>query len=197
MNVDVVIKEFEKNNGILKTSNLKEIGITSRQVNKLINENIISRIKFGYYILENTFIPEEIIIRKLFPKAIMYLESALIFYDYTDRIPDRWQIAVDKNTEKSKFKLNYPFIKPFYLEPKILNIGVTSYIKDGIKIRIYDRDRTICDILRYEKKIDREIFAKAIKSYIMDNKKNIQNLFYYAKILNIKNKVQRYIGVWL
>jgi hypothetical protein len=62
---------------------------------------------------------------------------------------------------------------------------------------MYDRDRTICDVLRYETKLEVEVFTNAIRNYIKDPKKNARNLFEYAEIFNIKNKVQTYIGVWL
>ena len=41
--------------------------------------------------------PQQIMLMKLFPTAVIYLESALLHYGYTDRIPATWQIAVDKN----------------------------------------------------------------------------------------------------
>jgi hypothetical protein len=83
------------------------------------------------------------------------------------------------------------------LEPKFLELGVDEIYIDNVKIRIYDRDRTICDILRYEKKLEKEVFNNAVQRYIKDPKKNLRNLFEYADILNIKNKTQTYIGVWI
>lgn len=189
--------EFIKNGGVLKTSELKELGIYSRQTNKLIEEGMISRIKYGFY--ESIEYPpkEEVIIARLFPKAIIFLESALMNYGYTDRIPSAWQIAVDKDSQKTKYDIEYPAIEPYYLEPRFINIGVDIICEDGVEVKIYDRDRTICDILRYEKKIEEEVFTNAIKRYIKDPKKNVRKLFEYAEEFNITNKVQTYVGVWL
>ena len=39
----------------------------------------------------------------------------------------------------------------FYLKTKLLGIGLTSVSMNGVKVRIYDRERTICDVLRYKK----------------------------------------------
>ncbi len=64
-------------------------------------------------------------------------------------------------------------------------------------VKIYDRDRTICDVLRYENKLEKEVFNKALQYYMKDNKKNIRKLFEYADILKVKGKVHTYIGVWL
>jgi len=45
---------------------------------------------------------------------------------------------------------------------------------------VYDKERTICDVLRYVNKMDREIFNKALKNYINDNTKNIQRILEYS-----------------
>jgi hypothetical protein len=76
-------------------------------------------------------------------------------------------------------------------------LGETTGEIDYIKIRIYDRDRTICDILRNMNRMDKEVFNKAIQSYVKDPQKNIPNLMEYAKVLRVQKKVKDLIGVWL
>ena len=104
---------------------------------------------------------------------------------------------MNKNSSKLQYNIDYPLIKPYYLEPKFIEIGIDTIEIEGVEIRIYDRDRTICDVLRYETKLEVEVFTNAIKNYIKDPKKNVRNLFEYAEIFNIRNKVKTYIGVWL
>lgn len=190
-------EEFHKYGGVLKTSELNKLGLSSRQIKALIEDKIITKIKHGFYELTEYFPREEVIIARLFPEAGIFLESAMMEYSFTDRIPSAWQIAIDKDSNKNKYKIEYPPIEPYYLESKLINIGIDTILFDGVKGRIYNRDRTICDVLRYEKKLEEEVFTNAIKSYIKDPKKNVRNLFEYAEIFNIKNKVQTYIGMWL
>lgn len=194
---DELKKEFIKNGGVLKTSELNDVGLSSRQVKRLVDNGLIFRIKRGYYELTDEMSQEEVVIGRLFPDAVIFLESALMYYEYTDRVPPSWQIAVDKHSNKRQYKMEYPIIEPFYIEPKFLEIGLDKIQTEYVKIRIYDRDRTICDILRYEKKLEKEVFNNAIQRYVKDSKKNVRRLFEYAEIFNIKNKVQTYIGVWL
>ena len=68
---------------------------------------------------------------------------------------------------------------------------------NGTMIRIYDKERTICDTLRYANKLDREVFNTAIQSYVKDKEKKILKLMEYAKILRVTKKVKNYLGVWL
>ncbi|MEY8304857.1 type IV toxin-antitoxin system AbiEi family antitoxin domain-containing protein [Anaerosalibacter bizertensis] len=193
----VIYKEFKNRGGVLKTSELNALGLSSRQIKKLVDSGDITRIKRGYYELSDNIYPEEAVIARLFPDAVIFLESALMHYGYTDRIPLAWQIAVDRDSEKSQYKIDYPLIEVFYIEPKLLEIGLDVIQVEEVEIKIFNRDRTICDVLRYENKLEREVFTNAIKRYIKDPKKNVRNLFEYAEKFNIKNKVQTYIGVWL
>ncbi len=186
--------EFVKNGGVLKTSELKELGLSSRQINKLLEEGIISKIKYGFYESNEYPLKEQVIIARLFPKAVIFLESALMHYGYTDRIPSAWQIAVDRHSKPNQYDIEYPVIKPYYLEPKFIDIGTDIIREDGVDIRIYDRDRTICDTLRYKNKLEEEVFTNAIKHYVKDPKKNVRRLFEYAEVFGITNKVQTYVG---
>lgn len=193
----LIYNEFKKNGGILKTSDLKKLGLYSRNINILIKKGDIAKIKHGYYALSNLTYPEEVVIARIFPDAVIFLESALLIYGYTDRIPSAWQIAVNKDSEKSKYNLSYPLIDVFYVEPKILSIGVEVIQTNGVNIKVFNRDRTICDVLRYENKLEREVFKNAIQRYVKDTNKNVKRLIEYAEIFNITRKVQTYIGVWL
>lgn len=195
--VGAIKKQFIKRGGVLKTAELNHLGFSSRQIKKLTEEGVISRIKKGYYELADYIPREEVVIARLFPRAVIFRESALMLYGYTDRIPSAWQIAVNKNSSKAQYEIDYPLVEPYYLVPKILKVGVDVIQVDGVAVRIYDRDRTICDVLRYEKKLEKEVFNNALQRYIEDRNKNVRRLFEYAEILNIKNKVHTYIGVWL
>ncbi len=197
ISIDQLRKQFMDHGNIMKTSELKTIGVSSRQIAKLLETNVLKKIKTGFYEMADSAVRDEIVIAKLFPSAVICLESALLYYGYTDRIPTRWQIAVDKNISKPQFQLSYPPITPFFIEKKYLIFGVAEYEVNGIKIRIFDKDRTICDILRYSNKIDNEVFRQAIQKYCKDKNRNIKNLMDYAKKLRVSKKVKTYIGAWI
>lgn len=194
---NIIRKAFRENGGILRTSELNNLGLSSRQINKLLESGEIIRIKRGFYELSDSIYPEEVVISRLFPNSVIFLESALMIYDYTDRIPAAWQIAVDRDSEKTQYQIEYPQINVFYMESKLLEVGIDIIQIEGLDVKVFNRDRTICDVLRYENKLEREVFSNAIQRYVKDPKINIRRLIEYSEIFNIKNKVQTYIGVWL
>jgi len=181
----------------MRTAELRKLGFHSRKISGLLEKGILAKVKTGVYEMGNEVVPDEAMLMKLFPTAVIYLESALFHYGYTDRIPATWQIAVDKNISKSPFRISYPPVTPFYLDGRYIDIGQTEYEMNGTMIRIYDKERTICDTLRYANKLDREVFNVAIQRYIKDKEKRLPKLMEYAKILRVTKKMKDYLGVWL
>lgn len=189
---------FDKYGGMMRTTQLAEEKIFYPQREKLIAEGHVEKIRRGYYQwIDNEDFSEIKTVIRLFPDAILCMDTALRYYGYSDRTPSDWHLAVSKDSGKSRFKINYPFVKPYYMEPAVLEIGLTSGTMDGHTVRIYDKDRLICDCLRYRNKMDKEIFNKAIRTYIDDPEKRIDKLMDYAEGLRVKKIATDLIGLWL
>ena len=189
---------FDKYGGMMRTTQLAEEKIFYPQREKLIADGYVEKIRRGYYqwINPDDFSEVGTVIR-LFPDAILCMDTALRYYGYSDRTPSNWHLAVSKDSGKSRFKIDYPFVKPYYVEPAVLELGLTTGTMDGHAIRIYDKDRLICDCLRYRNKMDKEIFNKSIQKYIADPEKSIPKLMEYAGPLRVKKLAKDLIGVWL
>lgn len=189
---------FQNQNGIAQTSDITSHGIHSAYIDILCQKNIISKIKRGVYEWVEDGTKDDVeIIFKLFPDCVICMHSALSYYDYTDRTPDKWHLAFNRDVNKKSLKINYPPIKPYFFEPHILDLGITKDVMNGRTVQIYDRERTLCDVLRYYNKIDKELINNAIQSYLKDNSRDIRRLISYAKQLRVYKKVQQWLGVWL
>jgi len=189
---------FKQHNNVMSTAKLTSQKIYYADIQKLIEKGFIEKIKRGYYHwIDQSNSSETVIINSLFPDAVLCMDTALFYYGYSDRNPVEWHLAIDKNVSKRRVKIDYPFIKVYRTEPYLLSIGKTKGNIDDIEVRIYDRERTICDCLRNMNRMDKEIFNKAIQNYVKDPKKNIPNLMQYAKELRVQRKVKDLIGVWL
>ncbi len=101
-------------------------------------------------------------IARLFPDAVVCMESALLYYGYTDRTPGTWCLVVDKHSTKSRYNIDYPKVKPFYIPKEQMLLGVETVMIEKTEIKIFNRERLICDCLRQENKMDAEIATCAI-----------------------------------
>ncbi|MCD7709016.1 MAG: hypothetical protein LUI02_03985 [Clostridiales bacterium] len=198
---DEVLQELtnfiDAHGGIVKKEQFAELDVDYRRILDFVKDGRLVRIKSGYYTDRIDRFSEEELIARLFPDACLCMESALYAYGYIGAKPYGWHLAVDKNTSKSRFNMDYPRVIPYYTDPDALKLGATQAEIWGYAFRIYDRERTICDCLKYENKLDREVFQQAIQSYIKDSGKDISLLMEYARARKVVQKVQGLIGVWL
>lgn len=199
MDVEMLKSKFKENVGILRTAEFTALKIDYRGIQKLIASGKIEKIKNGYYhwIENKSELSEQALISRLYSDGVICMYSALFYYGYTDRTPLNWDIAINKDVSKARFKIDYPYVQPYYLEPESLTYGVTTADYGDCTMQIFDRDRLICECLKYEPKMDRETFNKAIQAYINDPKKNVAKLLEYAKQRRISKRVKDLIGVWL
>lgn len=192
------VKEFiYQNGGVVKKSQLNELGIDYRRILDFVEKGDLIRIKNGYYAVRLSDFSEEELIARLFPDCVLNLETALYAYGYLNRKPYGYKLSVDKNTSKSRFKLDFPPVVPLYAEPETLTLGVTEIGYGGAKMKIFDRERLMCECLKYEDKMERELFKEGLLAYIRDPKKDVAKLMKYARERRVVKKVQTMIGVWL
>lgn len=176
-------------NGYLTTKDVNDNNIPRTYLTKLIKENKIERVSRGVYIKKNELVDEFVILQSKSKNAIYSNTTALYLYGFSNRIPIKYDITINSGYNGSLQKEDN--VNLFYTKRELLELGVIDYKLDsGNIIRVYDLDKTICDIIKNKKKIDAEIFNKAIREYFYSKKKNTLKLYEYAKKMNIYNKVR-------
>lgn len=184
--------------GIAKTSDFVAAGIPAVDIVNLCNTGYLERIRHGYYQLaDGNTSSEEQLIATLIPKAIICVESALFHYGYSDFAPRKWSIAVPRSMSRTKLKVDALALQTYYVQPEIYELGRVADDFSGVKLSIYDRERTICDCFKYRSRLDHEMFSKALNAYAKDEKKNLQKLSIYAKKLRVYKKVNELMSVLL
>lgn len=196
--IETAEKIFRSYGGMMRTGQLSREKIYYADIAFFIKEGVLEKIRTGYYQwIDYENFSEVLTVTRLFPDAVLCMDTALRHYGYSDRTPADWHMAVSKYSNRTRFKMDYPFVKPYFVAPALLELGLCEQWFDGNKIRMYDRERVICDCLRYRNKIDKELFNKAIQGYVKDTGKNIPRLMKYAEALRCTELVKNLIGVWL
>lgn len=189
-------KTITENDGLARNVDFQNNGLSNSQVTYLCNKGYLNRVRRGYYQL-GTFMgsSDEAIIARLFPDGILCMDSALFHYGYSDRTPMEWTIAFPRNVTRTRLKVNSLSIKPYFVSGDFFLLGKTDQIINGVKLAMYDRERTICDSFKYQSKLDSEVFNKAVLAYSKDEKKNLGLLADYARRMRVYNKMVDVIGV--
>ena len=176
-------------NGYLTTKDVTDNNIPRTYLTKLIKENKIERVGRGVYIKKNVLVDEFVVLQSKSKYAIYSNTTALYLHGLSNRIPIRYDITIKSGYKGSLQKEDN--VNLFYTKNELLDLGVINYkLNSGNIIKVYDLDKTICDIIKNKKKIDAEIFNKAIREYFYSKKKNTLKLYEYAKKMNIYNKVR-------
>lgn len=189
---------FRAHGGIMRTCELKQAGFYYKKIQALLESGQIEQVRRGYYqYTSNDSFSDIPTLVALFPDGVFCMESALDYYGYTDRTPSAWHLAVKSTSARNRFHIPYPPVRPHFIREDRYSIGIAVGTIDGREIKIYDRERTICDLLLHRNKIDGEVFNTAVQRYLKDPAKKEAQLMKYAKILHVEKKVREVLGIWL
>lgn len=195
---EISIEVFNKVGSVAKTADFVAAGLKNYDVVFLCNQGYVERIRNGFYKLPNTDGPsEEILISKLLPQGIVCVESALFHYGYSDFAPREWSVAVPRSFSRAIKAMQEVPVKAYYIQNMFYRYRVTVEEFNGVALKVYDRERTICDCFKYRTKLDNEIFNKAVNAYALDSKKNLTNLSKYAKEMRVYKNLMNVMEVLL
>lgn len=195
-NYEKILKIMKNNGGYITSKELDSNNIDRYFLTKLMDRKQINRISRGYYGLENYSTDEYYKIISMSEKAIFSMNTALYLHNLSDRAPLVFDVTVPYyyggSLRKNK-NVNLHFVKD-----SVLNLGKIEIISPfGMKIKVYDKERTICDIVKNRNNMDMEIFSKALKNYVKSSNKNLRKLMKYAKELKIEKKMKEYMEMIL
>jgi len=193
-NISRVIAEA---GGVARTADFNAAGYANYAVSDMCKHGLIVRVRSGYYALPEHDQREEEVIAQLFPDGIVCYDSALFHYGYSDKTPLEWHLAFPRTVTRSRFEIDYPPVRSYMVQQSIFELGAIMGDWSGVSLRVYNKERTICDCFKRRSQMDSEMFAKAVTAYAADDKKNLGNLSLYAKKLRVYTKVTELMEVLL
>lgn len=187
---------IKQRNGTVFTSDLVHLNIPRTYLSKLVSMGKLERVSRGVYILSGEIEDEMYYMQIKYPKLIYSHETALFIHGLSDRTPFEYSVTVPSSYKvvKSISENN----KIYYIKNELHSLGVTT-AKTSFKnnIRLYNVERTICDIVRSRNKIDIQILNEALKRYIKLKSADFTLLGEYAKKFHVDKIIKQYMEVLL
>jgi predicted transcriptional regulator of viral defense system len=182
--------------GFINTKELLQKGFHHIYLRKLQNQGKIIKVKRGLYKLSNIHPSSELPeIARIIPDGVVCLGSALSYHNLGTYEPKIYHIAVLKDR---KIKLPaMPPIRLHHFSEKQCSTGIEKALIDGFPVLIYNKEKTICDLIRLRKSIGIDLMKEAIEEYLKRSDKDIQKLMEYSKTLHIFGLVKKYFEVLL
>lgn len=193
-NTEIIKLIMKLNNGYVTSKDLDNYGIHRMYLNIMRKNGIIEKVGNGIYIDANKIEDSYYVFCLSMPNIIFSHMTALYFYGLSIKAPnDKYDITVRK-TYNSKHLKNH---NVFYVSEDIYDLGLTETDTPmGNKVRVYDIERCICDIIRSKKRMDSEHIKYSIREYIKRKDKDLVKLSKYAEKMGIKKKVMNYMEIF-
>ena len=189
---DLIKQLMNINNGIFLAGMLDPLRISRNYLTILEEENVIERVSRGVYISTNIFEDSYYTFSQKYKKAIFSHMNALYFYGLTEEFPHNYTVTVPRGYHVAELNKK---CNVFYVSSDIYELGlIQTKTPSGNKVKAYDIERCICDIIKAQGRMDLEQVRKVIKKYIEMPDKSIAKLQEYAKKMNINNRVMKMLG---
>ena len=189
---DTIKQIMNTNNGMLSTRMIEPLNISRQYLSIMENNNDIEKVSRGIYLSPNAFEDSYFSFQQKYKKAIFSHMNALYFYGMTEEFPYNYTVTVPQSyhVDTVNEKCNV-----FYVSDDIYELGVVEIeTPNGNKVRAYDKERCICDIIRSKGRMDLEQVKKTIKQYMQSRDKDMAKLSEYSKNMGINKKVMEMVG---
>ncbi len=192
---------LQQNGGWLTHRQVVDAGFDPHLLNKAELEGKLERLQRGVYRAVDA-LPvghdDLLEVQLRFPHAIPCMVSALSFHGLTVQNPSTVEIAVTRGRHAPK--LDYPPLTVYTFGAWYFSYGLEHYPLGTHFLRTYTPEKTLCDLLRFEKRLGKEIFLEGLKNYLRaraGHKVNIPLLLEAAKVCKVEAKMKATLEVLL
>ncbi len=180
-------------NPIISAKYLKDNGVSRYAIEKYLNSQVLQKLSYGKYCLQDNPPDEFSTIQSRSQKIVFSHSTALYLLNLSDRVPITYDITVPQGYNVQRIKRDFPSTNFYYSKPELWALGLeTVETPFGFKINVYDKERTILDVIKNKKRVDYQIYTQAIKEYF-NTERNFRKILKYSKLMNMEDKVRAYI----
>jgi len=185
---------LKENNGYLFTSQVIESDISKTYLARFVKENNLEKVAHGVYVEAGVWPDELYILQLKNPKIVFSGETALYLNLLVDR--EYNEVCVTVPTGHNGSRLRERGVQVHEEKEEIFELGVIEVETNfGHKVRTYNEERCICDLVTNRGKIEVQQFQTAMKGYMGRREKDLSRLMAYAEKMKIRDEVMKYVEV--
>jgi len=162
------------------------------QIHKKIEEGKLQKVEPNIYTDSLDYDDLMILIKKYCDdqEKVFTLQDSLKANGMIKKVGKIHYLATDKDAAKIKD----PRIKQIFSQKEVLTLGRTIVIYKGIPLPVYDKERTLIELCRYQSKLPASVFAEAVRSYRQEainiNRPKLEEyLAHFPKLGAIKDRL--------
>lgn len=187
---------LNKSGGILFSRDIAAVGVPNVYLTEFLRQGKLERVDHGVYISPDFLEDRMFVLQSCRSRITFSHDTALYLHDLSDRDPLSYTVTVP--TGYNTKNLNKEGLTVFSVKKELYEMGVSfASTPFGRVVRVYNVERTLCDMVRSRNRMDGALLPDALKRYVHREHKNISLLMRYAKIFRIENFFQQYLEVLL
>lgn len=193
---ETILMMLKESNGYVTAAQATAAGLARRALGELVAAKRVYRVARGIYALPETWEDEMYFLQYRFSKGVFSNETALYLHGLSDRTPVSYTLTFPHGYNAAGLKAHNA--KSRFVTPEIYDLGIAEIPSPcGNPLRVYDKERTLCDIVKGNNSCDIQLVNQAMKTYAGSNEKDIAKLIDCAERLRVKPKILRYMEVLL
>ena len=192
--IEIIESIMKANNGYVTSKQLSNLGIHRMYLNIMKEKGMIEKVGNGIYI-DSSKIEDSYFVFSLELSNVVFSHmTALYFHGLSIKAPnDKYDITVPNNYFNYKIRKH----NVFYVNKEVYELGLIQIDTPmGNKVKVYDMERCICDIIRSKNRMDSEHVKYSIREYIKRKDKDLAKLSNYAEKMGIKKEVMDYMELF-
>ena len=193
-NIEIIEELMKKNNGYITSKELDMFDIHRMYLSIMQEKELIKKVATGIYIDTNKIEDNYYVFGLSMPNIIYSHMTALYFHGLSiEASTDVYDITVKRSYNSVHLRKH----NVFYVDNDIYELGLVEVETPiGNKVKAYDVERCICDIIRSKNRMDSEHVKHSVREYVKRKDKDLIKLSKYAEKLGIKKEVMDYVEVF-
>lgn len=190
---DKLIQLFESS-PILRSQQITRSGIDPKTVQRMVQQQEISRVGRGLYALPRREISSNYSLvqaQHIVPSGIVCLFSALAFHEIGTQSPRRVHIAIRRGSHIPSIG-DHPIVIHTFSETAF-SAGIEEYEINDSTVRIYSPAKTIADCFKFRGQIGIDVAIEALRDTAQTRKASVRDILYFAEVCRVKSVMQPYM----
>lgn len=182
----------------ISSQELHEAGYSNYQIRKMVNTGNLIGVNRKWY--ENLNYEGEIndfyAVPAYASRGVVCLISAAVYHGLSNERPNCIDVAIPRNS-RIPVSPDWPAMKFYRMVGTRYNIGIAEVKEGSNSFLIYDKEKTVCDVIYHRNKMGFEPAMEVLKKYLRLPDKDINRLITYAKYLQVEVTIKQYLEALL
>jgi len=193
---ELIHEILKENKGFITADHAAKAEIPRRCLSDMTKAGVLYKVDRGIYSLSDAWEDDFYFLQYRFSKGIFSHETALYIHNMTDRTPISYTMTFPAGYNTGNVRSQRVTAKLATMHNYDLGI-IDLMSPSGNPLKVYDIERTLCDIVKIKHGGDIQVINQAMKMYAGSKSRDIAKLIGYAERLRVKSKILTYMEVLL